>query len=215
METKPTEKILVDHQYPLKHWETKESLVRIAKVFNFKLIAPLKNLGAHHGFNWALKQIDLQPEDIVFGVDPDCNIVTPGWDKAMIQVFTAQPRIGSLSLLLDAIVPHNQSNWAIDTINGIKVGFLNKPEMFNVTGWKGEFLLASGGLKALMGFYGHVEVAMRHEAQTHHFRQGYLMDYRETFNLVPHDEEYNKWKGLHVGGYKKNFGEYLKENGIN
>lgn len=210
---KPDQKILVDHHYPLNYWETKRKLVNIAQVFGYNIISPIKNLGAHKGFSWALNQINLQPDDIILGIDPDCNIVTRGWAQAMVNVFNEAPYIGSLSLYLDAIT-HNKDQWIKETIAGTTVGFLNKPEMFNVTGWRGDFLLKSGGLKALMGFYGHVEVAMRHEAQTHGFKQGYLLDYRETFNQVPHDEEYNKWKGLHVGGYQKNFDDYVKENNL-
>lgn len=206
----PDVKILVDHHYPIDYCQNKRTLLEQAIVYKYKLISPLRNLGAHKGFNWALRQIDLQPEDIVIGVDPDCNIVTPGWGEKMVSVLRECPWLGSISLLLDAIVPHNTECWTKQIIAGTEVGFLDKPEMFNVTAWKGDFLLKSNGLQALLAYYGHVEVAMRHEAQKHGFKQGYLMAYRETFNDVPHDEKYNKWKGLHVGGKTKlNFGDWL------
>ena len=211
----PARYILLDHLYPRDKFNVSKKILSLAEAisqkyqWNIDVIRPLKNMGGHGGFNWALSQIPIFSHDIVLGVDPDSNIITKDWGKKMIEVFNADKTIGALSLLHDAIVPHNENEWKKECIADTTVGFLNKPEMFNVTGWRGDFLNLTNGIHAKNPYYGHVEVAMREKSQKAKYRLGYLLDYKETFQKVSHDEIYNKWKAEAVAGEKRNFDEWL------
>lgn len=201
--------VIVDHLYPIDHWSTRRRILELAGNYGCHVIAPFKNMGGHGGFNWAMQQLPIAPEDSIIGIDPDSNPLTAGWDVAALQALEQDPTLGAVSLMHSAIALRPW-NYERQPATGIYLATLAGPEMFNVTVWKSAFLRDTGGLLALLPLYGHVEVAMQRAAASRGWRMAYLRDFQEGMNDVAHDPEYNAWKAAAVAGDNRNFDEYFK-----
>lgn len=200
-------KVFIDHHYPLERELPSRYVREWSRQWGAYLISPAKNLGGHGGVSWACELLRVKKGDIVFTVDPDSCPATEGWVTAMFRAFENSPRLGSISLML----PQLKSRlWAIE-LGGLspRIGRLDKVEMFNVTAFRGELLLE--GFAGNSRFYGHVEVPMWNRALSMGFYHGYLLDYHEESNPVPHDRGYIRWKELHASGqFSGNFDDFVK-----
>lgn len=195
---------VVDNHWPVDKYKSSLTLERVARLVNGMVIRPSQNLGGHGGFNYALSHMRLTEEDLILGYDPDSNPITPEWLDAMVHVMTHKPILNYVSLMHEHIV---ERPWEISDVKGIKIAQLPRPEMANVTLWRGRALL-EGGIKASRKYYGFVETEMWKDG-----RSAYLYDYREDLCPIPHDPLYNAWKGAHAGGsYPGNFDEYYEEH---
>lgn len=191
---------LVDQHYPLPDKETIHREVKaIAREFNCIYLDPGKNLGLHHGFNWACKQLKVKSDDIVIGYDPDSNPVSPGWDMALITVLS-QPEIVWASLMnprteADIKAKGYTEQW----VNGhIRIWITKHAVINSVCAWRYSFIEKAGGLDEHSKFYGGLEVTM----WPHLARQGkkwaLLPDWRETDDIVyTVDWQYKHYKWFH------------------
>lgn len=204
---------LVDHHWPISKMMTsaliRDSLVDIVLGF---VIQPEKNLGAHGGFNFAIQRLidnhNLSDDDLVLSYDPDSNPVTPDWLKAMSEVMTADPLLDYLSLMPE--VCKNNRVWHIRNVAGYAVATHEKPEMINVTLWRGRCIKQK--LTAYSALYGHVESAMWDRG----FKSAYLLHFLEDPCPIYHPQIYADWKIAHSSGkYPGNFDQYIKDKNGN
>lgn len=206
--------ILVNNYWPYGDPQSIEyQLRRAALLVQAEFIRPLggKNVGGHGGFNLALSCLPYEDDDMILGYDPDSNPTVLGWVRAMETVMMMDPSLGGISLMPAWI--KNKPGWNVEMIGGHRVAFRDKPEMYNVTAFRGSFLRSTQGLQAQRPFYGHVEREMHCRLKEQGLRHGHLFDFIEEPCPIPHPKKYQDWKGLHSAGlYVKNFDDYLKEN---
>lgn len=208
----PARYIVVSHWWPLSRSSEifHESVTRIARIVNGEVVRPTHNLGSHEGFNFGLKTLGIEDDDLILGYDADSYPCTQGWLRALCEIMASDQTLGSVSLLHNAIAVRP---WKHETIGGHRVVSLLHPEMVNVTLWRGK-VLREKGLQALSDFYGFVEVAMAKEFALQKLRGVYAYDFREDFHPIQQPKIYVKWKEAHAfGRYKGNFDAYVKEFG--
>jgi hypothetical protein len=205
--TLPTEHYILNHHYPIDYWGTVRAIVDICERHRCKLVSNPKNIGGHEGFNWVFNQLEIADDDIVIGYDPDTYPMHKGWDAAMVGAIQKEKSLGCVSLLID----HLEGNRKWETVlESPKVVVPDNLDMFNATGWRGSLVKKTGGMKALTGLYGGVELSMHALTKADGLKMGYLWDYRETFCPEAHDPIYNKWKQDYIHGRAGNFDEYIR-----
>lgn len=160
----PFTHVLVDQHYPINKEENRKEIAEICKEFGVAIVDPGKNLGLHEGFNWAMRKLEMKPEDIMICFDPDSYPVTPGWDMALVRAILGDPekRIAWASVT-------NKSSMGDIIAKGHTVrksdGFIelwipNHPIVNFLCAFHVEWLLSVGGLSEPKNFYGHLESHM-------------------------------------------------------
>lgn len=203
---------VVDHHYPIHKAKTSREVESIAKKYKCRVLTPHRNMGGHGGFNWAFHHNEVQELewDIICGYDPDSNPIQPGWLPAMANVLRdPEGKVAYCSLTHEHIRPNHR--WTVEQIGGETVQFAERPDMYNVTSWRRDFLVQTQGLHALKSLYGHVELAMDAKRAQLKVRHAHLQNYLETLCPVPHDTIYNDWKAAHAFlGFNGNFDEWVR-----
>lgn len=202
---------VVPHHWPIDPvnftWKTRV----IGGLVDAAFLMPDRNRGGHGGLTWALEQFDWNDQDYILIYDPDSNPVSQNWIRAMIATLDEEPNLGYVSLLPEACVDRP---WTFKNVAFHKVAFLDRPEMINVTLFRGAVL--KNGIQSCRPsspYYGHVEPWLSDHAQKLGYRNGYLYDFREARCPIPHPQVYTDWKYAHAfGGFSGNFSEYLKRN---
>lgn len=198
----PEKYVIVDHLWPINPINNSILVNRLALIVFGDVIKPPMNGGGAYGFNYAMEHLGvLNDDDLIIGMDPDSNPITPNWLTAMVATMRASKELNSVSLMHEHLVDRP---WEHEFIGGSKVSFLPHPEMMNVTIWRAGSI--RGGMKSL-GLYGHNERLMWKPKTV-----GYLYDYRETICPIQHPKAYNDWKMAYAfNGYPHNFDQWLKE----
>jgi GT2 family glycosyltransferase len=204
--------IMVDHHWPIEHDLTSNLVHRASSLLDAEVISPPKNLGGHGGFNFALQALlPLADNDLVLGYDPDSNPITPNWLQAMRDVLEKDPSLAFLSLTHTGF--KDKTDKRTEFIAGHRVSFFDRPEMFNVTLWRGSFI--KSGLTSDNSFYGQVETPAYNRVKSMGLRHGYMEDCIEAENPILHPDIYREWKGFHAGkSYLGNFDQYCKDKGV-
>lgn len=204
----------VDQHYPLNKEENRVKCADVCKDHGIEIIDPGKNLGLHHGFNYALNVINPKSDDIVIAFDPDSFPMNIGWDTALIDVLS-DPTI-CWSTLMAPRCFGDIKKYACEEkiINGIKVMITPRAVVNTTCAWKISFLEKIGGVKENSEFYGHLEAPMFHEAQKLGLKWAFLPDFVESEELnQKHDPEFGQYKLVHahLGTYKGDFGQWLAD----
>jgi hypothetical protein len=211
-----TEWVFVDNCWPIDKDKTSEAINHMVGTLNnydinATVIKPDKNLGGHGGINYALDYLkekhSIDYDDLILIYDPDSNPEKSGWLEALIDVMSIDKNFGYVSLTHTAI-KDNFSGHTPDKVGTYNV-YTTKLDMWNVTMFRAGFLMSEGMLAASK-FYGFVETVMHEKCLKEWRKHGYLADYFEIENPVPHPKEYADWKRLHAGKiFEGNFDEYI------
>lgn len=206
-----SEHILVDHHWPLDYWKTRHKILDLAEKYGCRVMSPLENLGGHGGVSWVLKNLPLKPEDVVIGYDSDSNPAVSGWDKAAIDVLSADPSLAIVSLASEFFWATPGRDHTEEKIAGHTVVFPDDYAVQNVTILKGSYCLAVGEIRGLRNFYGYTENIMWAETKKRGWRMGWLKDYHEDHCPIPHHPWYVDWKWAHAhhNTHSGNFDEYV------
>jgi hypothetical protein len=199
------------HHYPIDQEANRTQLIDLAERYGYEVIEPQKNLGLHHGLNWAVRQIGIGEDDLLIGVDPGRSIETLGWDTALAAV-AMDPKIGWAALSNHASPTEiSQRPHKVEQINGVKVALCQSPMMIQTAICKMDWVLQSGGFREPTNYYGGIEIAMW-ESLKRKYELGILLDYKETGDIAAQqDPIYRDWKLAHVKGeFRGNFDEYVK-----
>lgn len=193
---------LVDQHWPVGAGLHRAKLRKIAAKYGLVYLDPGKNLGLHHGFNWALSQFSIPDNAMVIGYDPDSYPVTHGWDLAMAEVFVARPSVCWLSLWhqhAQRQVVDEKAEAERFSVAGHQVFRVGRAVMNSVCGWRMGWLRACGGLTEGNEFYGGLEVAMWNPLQKFGGEWVFLPEFQEQ----PHFQDrmnpfYREWKWAHA-----------------
>lgn len=205
--------VLVDQCYPMpSRSAVTAKLMALAAEFNCILIHPGRNMGLHHGWNWAMNQLPLQPEDILIGYDPDSNPISHGWDMALATALS-DPKVGWASLMNTRCEPElRERGFTERMIQHVQVWRAHRPVVNSICAWRASFLLAAGGLQEPTNYYGHLEAAMWAHLEKQGLEWVFLPGWRENDELRNMaDREYllYKWSHAHLGSWPGDFESFL------
>lgn len=207
--------VMVDQHWPIDREKNKKELERIAKNCKATLLDPGKNLGLHHGFNWAVNQLSIPDNALIIGFDPDSWPVDFGWDKAMCDVFVEDASVVWFSLwhphaTRELLNEHkSQPGHQVPSQRTIQV---TAPVMNSVCGFRSSWFKKVGGLTEPSKYYGGLECAMWDKVKAHG-RWIFLPDYKEELHFQDVvNPLYRAWKWHHAHeGYPHDFVQYLKD----
>jgi hypothetical protein len=205
----------IDQHYPLDREKNRERCLEICKTRGITVLDPGKNLGLHHGFNWALNEINPGKDDIVIAYDPDSYPMNVGWDRALVETIRSEPSI-AWATLNGPRCQTDMSRFVCDdrVVAGRNVKIAPRAFVNTTCAWSVSFLEKIGGLRENSEFYGHLEAPMFHELTKIGLKQAFLIDYTESDHLRDlHDRAFQVWKWLHAhtGEYRGDFGQWLSE----
>lgn len=178
-----------------------------------------ENLGIHRGFNYLMKVVNLQDDDIMITTAPDTAPITTGWDKALIDVMKTAPYLAMLSCTNKDVDETPNRQWRYSEVAGYRVAFANEAcGMYGAAAYRGSFLRRIGGFYQNRPYYGGIEAEMLGRARQLGMTCAYLPDYRESYELQNrHPQVYTdyKWIQGHENSFQGSFADYLValENG--
>lgn len=201
--------LLVDNHYP----EISDGFwASWAKELGAEYLDPGRNLGLHHGLNFALTAVNADRADLMLGVDPDTRPLTDGWDDALMQAL-AIPDVGWASLGND----HSEGEMRIRGFSesqesGLRL-FTTKTAVVNsICGFKLSWVKDVGGFQEPSAYYGGVEGMMFPMCHKARLRWVWLRDFREgkwETDLSDYDYKAYKWAHAHKG-WPGEYSEWLK-----
>lgn len=212
--------IIVNNWYPLGgKQENTRKLIQYASENGMEVLDPGRNLGLHHGFNWACSQLPLKDDDILIGYDPDSYPVTPGWDMALITAIAHGGNVAWASLMN----PISRKELDERGFTPRKIGHIHtlethRPCVNSICAWRWDFLRKAGGLKEPTAFYGGLECAMWKALNDQKQKWVFLLEWCEkSYFFDKQDTLYRdyKWHHAHTGQWPGDFESYLKHRGVN
>lgn len=153
--------VIVDAHWPVKYANTRAELESMCRDYKCILLDPGKNMGLANNFNWAWKQFAIPDNAGVVGYDLDCRPITKGWDRAMGELFMAQPDAAWISLMnprgMAELLPcmHGEVRIGNHLAFKMKHPVVNSICMFR-QGWLGKI----GGISEYNPFYGSLEICL-------------------------------------------------------
>lgn len=205
---------LVDNRYPLPSAdEASHELKVTAATYGATLLEPGKNLGLAGGFNYALAQLNLQPDDIVIGYDGDSNPLTLGFDAALVSAIREGHDIAWASTVLPASLEQLRERGYIERTlpSGLVTWEARQAVVNSICAWPGWFL-GGKGLEEPNHYYGGLEVRMWERLVSQKKKWVFLPDFREDNEIkLKTDREYvlYKWVYAHTHTWIGDFDSYL------
>lgn len=211
--------LIVDQHYPLHRAEILSGLETQRKDHGCRILDPGRNLGLHVGFNWALSQINPQPEDIIIGYDGDSLPLSKGWDMALVRAIDSRRTDGQGEVVWATLGnPRTLGDirargFDSVTADGYLRLMLTRSSITNsVCAWRYRWLKEVGFLQEPMAFYGHLEATMWGKLRGGK-RWAVLPDWNESDELRDlHDRAYivYKWMHSHTKEWPGDFESYVR-----
>ena len=208
---------VVDQHYPLGREAVKKTLDGLTD--RCTVLDPGRNLGLHAGFNWAIAQINPQPEDIIIGYDSDSLPVSQGWDMALVRAIDCRRSDGQgevvWATLANPRTLHDVQTRGFD--RALADGFirlmLTRTAVTNsICAWRYQWLKDVGFLQEPTAFYGHLETTMFAKLRRGK-RWAVVEDWAESDELRwIHDRSYivYKWMHAHTKEWSGDFASYVE-----
>lgn len=212
----PYEHYILGNHYPVNEVKNHTIIGILAAHYGCKFIDSGSDLGLHRSLNNATAQMNLEPGDLIIGVDCD-DRPDLGFVEALEGVMRADPKIAvaglSFSVIKDRYIA---SRMAMEHLAGQAVWRHPSVEMFNVICTRWTFIEAMGGFSQPNAYYGGIEVAMHKEWSKRGMSLAYLMDFRSDAMEVDRgdplifDAQYGEWKIAHATqGFAGSFKDFL------
>lgn len=214
----PYRHILVDQSYPINKTENRADIRRVCAELGVEVLDPGQNLGLHGGFNWALRQLGPQDDDIVIGYDGDSMPISPGWDMALVRaILGCRTHDVVWSSLMNPrsevdILARGYDRTMADGF--IELHLTRTAVMNSVCAWRFGWLRSVGYLDEPLQWYGHLESCMWGKLAGK--RWAFLPGWREVDDpRDDHDRGYivYKWHVAHLMNTKLDFESWLVANG--
>lgn len=211
----PIEHLMVDQRYPLPDKDSvSKEIAQIAKNTGARLLEPGKNLGLHHGLNWALQTVGMRDEDIVIGYDGDSWPIESGWDMALVTALIADQKTVWASLWgKNSHGELTSRGFTRRMANQVEVYETHTPAVNSICAWKGWWVKQAGWFDETRPVYGGLESKLFHYVRDRGYRwvfiPGWTEDERLKFN-PGEDILYKTWKWRHAHeGYDGDFDSWL------
>lgn len=197
---------LWDQHYPVDRDKVLAELAayKASAGYPVEIIGAGRDVGLAGAVNGMLEHIKVQPDDIVFGHDPDCEVLTPGWIEAMLRVYAADLACGWLSCAVHLVKKHQivPSGMRPTDVGGERVYILDNPLQFDAGSLRGRAILDVGRWTETNAYYGGSELAMFPRYKKAGYWIGIMHDYECQGRVEGVDPRYVDWK-LHHAGHKQ------------
>lgn len=207
---------LVDAHWPIDYPKFRRRIEQIAAKFGCVLVDPGRNLGLHGNFNFAWSRFAIPPNAGVIGYDPDSWPITPGWDRAMGEVFDANSKIAWLSLwhpqASRELIQEGRSQ-RTEVLAGKKIHYLARPALNSICMFRQAYLSQTGGIIEKTPYYGGLEIHMWEHLKASNWEWVFLEEFKEALHFLEKQNPlYRHWKyaTTHLGQPQIEFGEWLK-----
>lgn len=209
-------KVLNNH-YPIDKTRNNKLIETLVKSYGAEYVDLGGNTGLSGGYTYLVNSLNLQDDDIVFGIDPDVFPLTSGWGEAMVKVLTEpNTNIGWVSLYNHhSPREFKERGFSEHIIGGIKCHKVKTAMLNSICAWKGKMLKEMGGIKEPNKYYGGFESMSYPIITSLGYSWVYLPDYKEDYHiLVEADKCYTEYKWAYARNHttKLSFEEWLKEN---
>jgi hypothetical protein len=210
----PYEHVLLDQHYPVDKEANRQAVRQLCDLYDVEVLDAGRNLGLHEGFNWALRQLRLQPQDIVIAYDLDSLPLTPGWDMALVRAI-AGDETGKI-VWASLLNPRSEADLRARgfdrrQIDGYLELWVTKTAVTNsICAWRYGWLQSVGFLQEPRAFYGHLEAAMFSRLGDRQW--AFLPGWTESDELRnQHDRAYvvYKWCHSHLNSWPGDFESWL------
>lgn len=160
----PYRHVMVDQHYPLDKECNRAELREICAEHGVEVIDPGRNLGLHHGFNFALRHLAPDPEDVIIAYDVDSTPVSEGWDLALVRALQGDP--SKRAVWASLMNPRSardlsERGYTVRKADGyIELWATRSPVTNSICAWRYGWLSEVGLLTEPRPFYGHLEAEM-------------------------------------------------------
>jgi hypothetical protein len=184
--------VVLDSGYPLPNKKTNaEVLCRNAIDYNYTYLRQYKNLGVSANWEWAIREIGAQPEDIVFGIDSDAFIQQKNYIQATMDVFNSDSKVFYVGM-------HRVPYWETFRRKEYDIGGQTVYEYLELTAWSvGAFHVGNtrkmGGIHQSHALYGGIESSMWMKGNAMALKAVFLKNFIDEHRESP-DPEYQQWK---------------------
>ncbi len=217
----PYRHIVVQGHYPINRAKNNNDIKLITECFDgIELWDPGENLGSAQSQNWALKKLDITPNDFFINLDPDSACLQHNWDYAMKSVLEADENCALISCNAPMVQRYShQANAPFQIVDNDGVpryGIPSLPTPFNLSMWRYSFIKEIGGIPQMGLFWGETEAPFYAACQQRGKYHAYLLDFMENeHGKFMQDRQQNEWKDFHmrVSADKQflgNFEEFLR-----
>lgn len=210
---------VLNQHYPINKAENTKLIREYCESRNMRWFDVGENIGLSGGYNYLIKQGNLEHEDIVILEDPDVWPVTPGWGEAIVRAVSPNEigiTIGIVSLMTPPAayqkinVPYTDVH-----INGLKATLPHVAIINSLCGMPGRLLLKLGDLQESNKYYGGFESVNFPRLQEIGYSWAYLDDYKEEKlddNVAKPDHCYSlyKWAYAYEHSTDLDFESWLK-----
>lgn len=217
--------VIVNDHYPI-HPEDQETVRKFSSQFHdFIWIDAGKNLGMQGAINFALKEVNAQPEDIVILSDPD-DYASAGSYQALESVIRhkdfAVVALGFKQIddNRKKLNPIPRDDFAFLEPN-IKYWIHPSVDLWHIAAYRMEWIQSIGGFGQAYKYWGGLESYMYERMVKDRMKLVYLSDYNcEAVELDRNDPtlfdpEFRQYKNdIHKNQYPGSFSEWLSTNKI-
>lgn len=210
------EHYVLNNHYPIDKDRNDLLLKTLFDSYGCKYFDLGANTGLAAGYNYLIKQANIQDDDIVIGADLDTYPVSPNWMNGIVNVMQADPTIGWCGLMNQ----HAKKELAdrgctTHTIANTVCLEGHTACVQSIIGWSGKSLNLLQELKEQNKWYGGMEVVSFPRLKQLNLRWVYLPQYNEEFSsLVEADRCYviYKWSYAHLRNTTLDFESWIKED---
>lgn len=198
-DTNGYEKYLIDVSYPLPDVrQNTRKLANLAHFHGYDLIKPYRNRGVAVNWMHAAAELELQPGDVLIGMDPDSEPTTPNWCDALVNVLSSDPTIAYCGLTriskptLATEVDESQYRYKVADIGGEDVRFYDQPVSWPMGAFSVKFMKEIG-IHQPRTYYGFIEIGcMKRMANTDW--RWCMLDKHFDKTSDRGEESYKQWK---------------------
>lgn len=205
---------LIDAHYPINRSKNVAEIHRLAQHFGLIVLDPGRDLGLHGNLNFWMDQVKPEAGDVMIGVDPDSNPITPGWDQALLETLSQNKEFGAVSLFNPKSEKEfGRPPWVSGRGCSHRALIAPQPMTCTVTAFDLDLIRAMGGFRQPKHYWGGFEKDLWARMALFRRRWGFLKDFKDLHDLNEvADPEYTEWKFAHFYmGYKLSFESYLSE----
>jgi hypothetical protein len=184
-----------NNHYPLNEDYITDVLYNLCAQHSMKLYDTGKNIGSAAAWNHLFVMCRPAKEDIVVLLDPDTNPITPGWGKAIKDVFAADKKVAWVSLTFPQVDkefserPHKEYEVA-----GHRVLQPTETMINSICAFRAGVVREIGGFEDGTPWYGGFEAKMWAKINPK-YKWLFLKDFKEAYDpRFESDPEYKEYK---------------------
>jgi hypothetical protein len=213
-----TRHIIIDNHYPVEKERNSAVIKELAAKFNCRYVDSGKDLGLHHGLNNAIKQVNVNKDDLLIGCDPD-DRPRPGAMKALVDVMNYNPKIAIAALTFNILHRNFGDLMARASVNKPPVPrhwAHPSTDMWKIAAFRMSFVEQCNGFQEPNKYYGGIESNFHQHWKRLNMQLVYLPDHQldhvgEENSPEFLDTEYWQYKQAHVRGqFTESFEEWIK-----